>query len=162
MLACILNWIHGHIIMRNKKRRWKRRETRWLDAPGAIPVLAGSQSLTQLWNAQEYVSHSQQKETEPWPWASYHNQKDAHCSKWEKQVLLHETYWVTKHFIGSLCVLMRSESLTTYVILDTGRYILITSFIEHVFVYKNILGIFLDQHGTQWQVDYPKVWNPES
>lgn len=148
--------------MRNKNRRWKRREIRLMDSPGAIPVLVGRQSLTQLWNDQEYVFHSQQKEAELWLWASYYNQKDEYCSKWEKQFFLHQTYCVTKHFLGSLCVLMRSESLTTYIILDTRRCILITRITEHVFVHKNILGIFLDQHGTQWQVDYSKFWNPES
>ena len=80
----------------------------------------------------------------------------------EKKFLLPQTYCVTKHFLGSLCVLMRSESLTTYIILDTRRFILITRITEHVFVHKNILGIFLDQHGTQWQVDYSKFWKPES
>ena len=148
--------------MRNKKRRWKRREIRLIDSPGAIPVLVGRQSVTQLWNDQEYVFHSQQKETELWLWASYYNQKDDYCSKWEKQFILPQTYCVTKHFLGSLCVLIRSESLTTYIILDTRRYILITRITEHVFVHKNILGIFLDQHGTQWQVDYSKFWKPES
>ena len=35
-----------------------------MDSSGAIPVLVGSQSLTQLWNDQEYIFHSQQKETD--------------------------------------------------------------------------------------------------